>query len=150
MLKQIARFTPLITRQRTPAASFLPIKTSAASLSTEQTSQSPNRRTDGPAFTAIRKKLQDTFPDLTHLEIFNDSYKHAGHQPMESSNVNRTESHMRLEIVSDKFQGMTLPARHRYIYDLLADEMKHYQIHALQLSTRTVEEHRKKEDARTK
>lgn len=150
MLRQIARFTPLITRQRTPAASSLLRDMSAANLSTEQFSQSPNRRTDGPAFTAIRRKLQDTFPDLTHLEIFNDSYKHAGHQPMESVDVNRTESHMRLEIVSDKFQGMTLPARHRYIYDLLADEMKHYRIHALQLTTRTVEEQRKKEDRKAK
>ena len=69
---------------------------------------------------------------------------------MESVDVNRTESHMRLEIVSDKFQGMTLPARHRYIYDLLADAMKHYRIHALQLTTRTVEEQRKKEDRKAK
>ena len=34
---------------------------------------------------------------------------------------------------------VALPARHRYIYDLLADAMKHYRIHALQLTTRTVE-----------
>ena len=37
---------------------------------------------------------------------------------------NKTESHFRLEIVSDVFEGKSLPARHRLVYSLLANELK--------------------------
>ena len=53
---------------------------------------------------------------------------------------NKTESHFRLEIVSDVFEGKSLPARHRLVYSLLANELKNDGVHALQMKTKTPEE----------
>lgn len=102
-----------------------------------------NRSIEGPIAQSISQKIHANFPDLAHFQIFNDSYKHAGHQGIADSS-NRIESHFRLEIASDKFSGMSLPKRHRLIYGLLSDEMGEGQVHALQLTTRTIEEHRRR------
>ncbi|KAK9469776.1 bola-like protein-domain-containing protein [Lipomyces arxii] len=75
----------------------------------------------------------------THLKVFNDSHKHAHHAPM--ANVASKETHFRLEIVSDAFEGKRLPMRHRMIYQMLGPEMQaEGGIHALQLLTMTPSE----------
>lgn len=99
----------------------------------------PNRSIKGPVAQTITRKINENFPDATHFSIFNDSYKHAGHHGIAEAD-NKIESHFRLEIVSDKFNGMTLPKRHRLIYELLNEEMNEGSVHALQLTTRTVAE----------
>ncbi|SCU96130.1 LAMI_0F05314g1_1 [Lachancea mirantina] len=104
-----------------------------------------NRATEGPVATSISNKIRTSFPDLKHYAIYNDSYKHAGHRGMAEAD-NRTESHFRVEIVSDKFKGLTLPKRHRLVYTLLGEEFENG-LHALQLTTRTVEEQIKKTKA---
>lgn len=101
-----------------------------------------NERTDGPVLTSVRKIIVESFPDLAQFQIYNDSYKHSGHHGIADS-PNKTESHIKLEIVSDKFNGLSLPNRHRMVYKLLNDDMKKYHIHAVQLSTKTVEEYNK-------
>lgn len=79
----------------------------------------------------------------SHLEIFNDSHKHAHHQPMIGSTSR--ETHFRLVITSDAFKSKMQPARHRLIYQLLKDEMaQEGGIHALQLRTMTPEEEEKR------
>ncbi|KAL3228629.1 hypothetical protein RNJ44_02574 [Nakaseomyces bracarensis] len=109
-----------------------------------------NMRTDGPISQSIRGKVIEKFPDLTHFQVYNDSYKHKGHQPMQTAS-NTTESHMRLEIVTDEFKGMNLPKRHRLIYSLLQQEFDEMGLHALQLTTKTPEEFaRSKETAQAK
>ncbi|AAS52316.1 ADR397Cp [Eremothecium gossypii ATCC 10895] len=105
-----------------------------------------NMSTCGPISEQIKLKVRERFPDLRHFAIYNDSYKHAGHAGMEHA-ANRTESHLRLEVVSEQFSGMALPKRHRLLYTLLDDEIKHHGVHALQLTTRTPEEHDRKTEA---
>lgn len=102
-----------------------------------------NRSIEGPIAQDISRKIHENFPDLTHFHIYNDSFKHAGHHGIADSS-NRTESHFRLEIASNKFEGLTLPKRHRLIYKLLENEMGEGQVHALQLTTRTTAEQNKR------
>ncbi|AGO12057.1 AaceriADR397Cp [[Ashbya] aceris (nom. inval.)] len=112
----------------------------------QASSQPANMSTCGPIAERIKGKVRERFPDLRHFAIYNDSYKHAGHAGMEHA-ANRTESHLRLEVITDQFRGMSLPKRHRLLYALLDDEIKHHGVHALQLTTRTPEEHARKASA---
>lgn len=57
------------------------------------------------------------------------------------------ETHFRVVIVSDAFQGKLQPARHRMVYALLREELSaEGGIHALQLKTQTVSERTKMEE----
>ncbi|CUS20839.1 LAQU0S01e15786g1_1 [Lachancea quebecensis] len=105
-------------------------------------STAANRSTSGPIAQSITSKVRQQFPDLQHFALFNDSYKHAGHHGMAEAE-NRIESHFRIEVVSDAFQGLTLPKRHRLIYTLLNEELQKG-VHALQLQTRTPAEQERK------
>ncbi|ODQ64485.1 bola-like protein, partial [Nadsonia fulvescens var. elongata DSM 6958] len=95
-----------------------------------------------PTENLIKARLTEAF-NPTILKIFNDSHKHTHHASMRGSS-NITESHFRIEIVSDEFVGKANPARHRLIYSLLEDEMaRNNGIHALQLKTKTPQEYEK-------
>ena len=48
----------------------------------------------------------------THLEVVNDSHKHAGHREASGSG----ESHFSVVIVSDKFSGLPIVKRHQLVY----------------------------------
>ncbi|ORZ37858.1 bola-like protein-domain-containing protein [Catenaria anguillulae PL171] len=95
--------------------------------------------TAGPITTAIRDKISAACAP-THLEILDDSSKHAGHAAMKG--LNAVETHFRVTIVSEAFKGKTLIQRHRMIYDMLGDELR-AGLHALQLKTKTPEEYEK-------
>ena len=78
---------------------------------------------------SIETKLQLLQPQF--LEVVNESDKH---------NVPEgSESHFKVTIVSDAFQGKMLLARHRMVNGILADELAQ-SIHALVLHTMTMEE----------
>ncbi len=78
---------------------------------------------------AIETKLQVLQPHF--LEVINESHKH---------NVPKgSESHFKVIIVSNEFQGKMPIARHRIVNSVLADELAH-SIHALVLNTMTIEE----------
>ncbi|MCO6428950.1 BolA family transcriptional regulator [Nitrosomonas communis] len=77
----------------------------------------------------IEAKLQSLQPQF--LEVINESHKH--------NVVAGSESHFKVTIVSDEFNGKMLLARHRMINSILADELAH-SIHALFLHTMTTEE----------
>jgi len=64
------------------------------------------------------------------LEVVNESYKH---NVLEGS-----ESHFKVTIVSDEFNGKILLTRHRMVNNILADEL--HLIHALVMHTMTTEE----------
>ncbi|KAK5960772.1 Bol1p PWA37_002209 [Arxiozyma heterogenica] len=98
-----------------------------------------NQSIQGPAITSIKNKIKARFPNATHFAIFNDSYLHKGHGGIMNSR-STSESHVRIELVTDDFEGMKLPMRHRIIYKLIQDEMQRYNIHAVQLKTKTVKE----------
>ena len=81
----------------------------------------------------IEEKL--TTLDPLHLEVVNESGNH---------NVARgSESHFKVTLVSERFEGMRLLARHRLINELLEAELKG-PVHALAIHAYTKEnwEHR--------
>ena len=53
-----------------------------------------------------------------HLEIIDESHKHAGHAAM-SSHGRASETHFKVVIVSDAFEGKQLIERHREVNNLL-------------------------------
>lgn len=78
----------------------------------------------------IETKLQKAFAPL-HLEVVDESHTH---------NVPEgSESHFKVTLVAEQFEGQMLIKRHRAVNEVLADELSG-QIHALALHTMTPEE----------
>ena len=74
---------------------------------------------------AIARKLTETFTPLS-LEVLDESHRHEGHAGHRPGG----ETHFRIYIVSDAFQGKSRIARHRMINETLAHELKSG-VHAL-------------------
>lgn len=85
----------------------------------------------GPVEKSMRAKLEKAFKVVV-LEITNDSGRHKGH----AGNPGGGESHFRVKIVSDDFDGLSRMDRHRWVFEVLRDEMDQ-EIHALSLSLKT-------------
>ena len=78
----------------------------------------------------IERKIRDALGPM-HLEVIDESHQH---------NVPEgSESHFKLVVVSDQFQGEPLINRHRRINLLLKQELE-TGLHALSLHTMTPEE----------
>lgn len=71
----------------------------------------------------IRGKLASLAPES--LSIEDESAQHAGHAGAQSGG-----GHYRLVVVSERFSGKPLQARHRMVYEALGTLM-HKEIHAL-------------------
>ncbi|MGE0824477.1 MAG: BolA family protein [Candidatus Binatia bacterium] len=67
----------------------------------------------------------------THVEVEDESAQHVGHAGAAGGG-----GHYRVRVVSPLFEGKSLIARHRMVYDALAAEMQQ-KIHALALTTLT-------------
>lgn len=80
----------------------------------------------------IREKLEAGFSPV-HLDVKNESYMH--------SVPEGSESHFKVTIVSNDFDGQRLIARHRSVNQTLAEELKN-DIHALAIHTYTEQEWR--------
>jgi len=84
----------------------------------------------------IVSRLQALSPSL--IEVSDDSADHAGHAGARD-HAERTGAiegtHFELTIVSAAFAGKSLVARHRMIYELLAELMQSH-IHALKIDAR--------------
>jgi len=78
--------------------------------------------------TAIRSHL-----NIYHIEIIDDSAKHAGHKQ------NSGGGHYNAFIISDSFKDKSLIQRHRLVYEALG-EMMTTDIHAFSMKTLTVNE----------
>jgi BolA protein len=78
----------------------------------------------------IEDKLTQNLSPL-HLEVVNESNNH--NVPPGS------ESHFKVVVVSDQFEGKSLIQRHRMINEVLQDELQN-KIHALALHTYTQED----------
>ncbi len=77
----------------------------------------------------ITNKIQDAMNPL-HLEVENESHMH---------NVpDGSESHFKILVVSDQFDGQMLIKRHRLLNSILSEELT--QIHAMALHTMTPDE----------
>jgi len=78
----------------------------------------------------IRARLMTTLHPL-HCEVIDDSDAHYGHAGAASG-----AGHYMVTVVSDRFEGLTLVARHQAIYAALKDWMGP-EIHALQIRAHT-------------
>ncbi|MFN4283226.1 MAG: BolA family protein [Alphaproteobacteria bacterium] len=89
---------------------------------------------------AIDQKLRDAFAPA-RLEIVDESALHAGHfhAGQESARRAAGETHFRLLIVSERFEGQSRVARQRLVYQTLADEIAGG-VHALAMTTLTPSE----------
>ncbi len=75
----------------------------------------------------IESKLNETFePDF--LNVVNESYMH--------NVAPGSESHFKVVVVTERFEGQRLIMRHRQVNQALADELAHH-IHALAIHTYT-------------
>ncbi|MBA3479315.1 MAG: BolA family transcriptional regulator [Lautropia sp.] len=77
-----------------------------------------------PGLEEIEQRLLQRFPDA-RLSVLDDSHLHAGHTGSAGG-----AGHFTVDIVCDTFAGLGRLARHRLVYDAVADWMPH-RIHAL-------------------
>jgi BolA protein len=85
---------------------------------------------------AIEKKLTAALAPA-RLSVIDESHLHAGHSGARPEG----ETHFRVEVASDRFDGIGRVQRQRLVYEILAEELKG-PVHALALQTRTPEEDR--------
>ena len=91
-----------------------------------------------PVYTAITQKLTRALAPAS-LVVIVESAAHAGHVGNPARGDPSAETHFKVEIVSEAFEGKRQVLRHRMIYDALSEEMDN-PIHALQLKTKTPSE----------
>ena len=82
----------------------------------------------------IRSKIEKAFSP-SRLIVEDESHKHAGHAGAREGG----ETHFRLIVVADAFEGMSRVERHRSVTSALKDEMGN-PIHALAIKTLTPDE----------
>lgn len=78
----------------------------------------------------IETKLQDNFKP-SHLHVVNESHMH--------SVPENSETHFKVVIATEVFDGVRKVARHQKIYKVLSDELAG-EVHALALHTYTPQE----------
>lgn len=71
-----------------------------------------------------------------HLEIVDESARHAGHVAMHGHAGQGGETHFRLTIVAQAFAGQSRLARQRLVYGALTHELAHG-VHAIAMTTLT-------------
>ena len=81
------------------------------------------------------KKILKAKLKASHIDIVDDSAKHAGHAQAKQSGG----GHFSVTVVANVFTDKPLAARHRMVYEALKDLMDK-KIHALALKTLTPEE----------
>ena len=82
----------------------------------------------------IRNKLTDQF-NPERLDVVDESHRHAGHVGARPEG----ETHFKVTIVTSAFEGQSRVARHKMVYDSLAEELEG-PVHALALKTLTPQE----------
>lgn len=71
--------------------------------------------------------------DAVHVEIIDDSWKHAGH--MEAT-PGMEATHLTITVVSPRFDNVSIIDQHRLVHEVLK-EAREKHLHALQLKTLT-------------
>jgi BolA protein len=79
----------------------------------------------------ITQRLQDRLHP-TRLEVTDESHQHHGHSGWREGG----ETHFRLDIVSDAFDGKSRIERHRLVNEILAEAFERG-LHALAIKART-------------
>jgi len=73
----------------------------------------------GPLVIQLEEKMRNAFNPQS-LEVINESHLHAGHQPGFDG---KGESHIRVRMVADHFNGMSRVNIHRAINEICAEEI---------------------------
>ncbi|TNV75568.1 hypothetical protein FGO68_gene9541 [Halteria grandinella] len=94
----------------------------------------------------IRAKLNQTFAP-THLLIIDESHKHAGHASMKTHTSRTGETHFKVTIVSEAFEGVKLIERHRAVNECLKQEIEEG-VHALSIDAKTPKQWEAKQASR--
>lgn len=81
---------------------------------------------------AIRDRLAALDPE--RVDLVDDSALHAGHEGARGGG-----GHFRLSVVSERFRGASIMARHRLVYEALGPLMRR-EIHALAITALTPDE----------
>lgn len=84
----------------------------------------------GPVAAEITRRLTEAL-DPSHLEVRDESEMHRGH----AGHDPRGESHFTVEIVSEKFEGLSRIGRQRLVNAALAELLKE-RVHALAIKAR--------------
>ena len=92
----------------------------------------------------IAQRLQDAFAPEA-LDVEDDSDRHAGHAGAVNEDGSVGGSHFNVTIVSAAFIGKSRVARHRLVYDALAEAIR-AGLHALAIVAFTPEEHANRTD----
>ncbi len=75
----------------------------------------------------IESKLKESL-EPSHLEVINESHMH---------NVPKgSETHFKVVVISQRFDGLSAVKRHQLVYGVLGDEMKSG-VHALAITSRS-------------
>lgn len=90
-------------------------------------SLSPNTSWQPLIVRTLESQFQPNF-----LEVIDESYQHAGHAGASESGLN---SHFRVRIAANAFEGLTRVQRHRLVYDAL-QEFLDQGLHALAIEFR--------------
>ncbi len=85
---------------------------------------------------SIEKKIRGKPCRRNSLEIINESHLHAGHQ---ESFDGSGETHLRIKVVAEAFEGMSRVDRHRAINELVRDEIEQG-LHAIAMETKAPSE----------
>lgn len=118
---------------------------SSASFSTSSSPSSPTEEELAkPVAASMRRKLLLAFsiPE-TSLEVIDESSQHSGHAGAKGVSSPSGETHFKVRIVSDSFEGLKTLDRHRLVYVVLEEELLG-PVHALSLETLSEEEARRK------
>jgi len=83
-----------------------------------------------PSVDELRERLAASLPQA-HIHVVDDSHLHAGHAGAAGG-----AGHFTARLVWAGFDGMSVIARHRLVYDAVRDWMPH-RIHALVIEART-------------
>ncbi|RLN36630.1 hypothetical protein BBJ28_00020688 [Nothophytophthora sp. Chile5] len=81
----------------------------------------------GPVALRIREKLQEAFAPQ-HLDVINESHMH--------SVPKGSETHFKVVVVTDEFEGKPLIQRHRLVNAVLQQELDEG-VHALSIQSKT-------------
>ena len=84
----------------------------------------------GPVAATLQRKLTEAFAP-SHLEIVDDSHRHAGHAGAREGG----ESHFHVVIEATAFEGLSRLARQRLVNAALAEELAG-PVHALSIEAR--------------
>ena len=82
----------------------------------------------------MRARLEAKFNPV-YLEIEDESPQHAGHAAMRDRKSG--ESHFRLTIASDAFEGLKQLDRHKEVYACLTGALEEDGVHALSIKAKT-------------